>query len=108
LYRPGEWVGAGKPAVQLLPPANIKVRFFVPESALPALHSGATVSVNFDGGSRAFPATVNYISDEAEFTPPVIYSQETRAKLVFMVEAKFAPADVAGLRPGQPVDVTLP
>ena len=107
LYRVGEWVAAGSPVVQLLPPGNLKVRFFVPETVLPKIQSGQTVRVTFDGGQRNYAATVNYISTQAEFTPPVIYSQENRAKLVYMIEAKFPPADAANLRPGQPVDVEL-
>ena len=107
LYRAGEWVAAGKPVVQLLPPANLKVRFFVPETALPKIQPGQAVSVSFDGGKHGYSATVNYISTDAEFTPPVIYSQENRAKLVYMIEAKFSPADATDLRPGQPVDVQL-
>ncbi len=107
LYRAGEWVAAGSPVVQLLPPANLKVRFFVPQAVLPKIKPGETVNVTFDGGPHAYPATVNYISTQAEFTPPVIYSRENRAKLVYMIEAKFSPADAADLRPGQPVDVEL-
>ena len=107
LYRVGEWVAVGNPVVELLPPANIKVRFFVPQAALPRIKPGQTVSVTFDGGPHAYSATVNFISTQAEFTPPVIYSRENRSKLVFMIEAKFSPADAAGLRPGQPVDVEL-
>ncbi len=107
LYRAGEWVAAGNPVVELLPPANIKVRFFVPQAVLPRIKPSQTVSVTFDGGQRAYSATVNYISTQAEFTPPVIYSRENRAKLVFMIEAKFSPADAADLRPGQPVDVNV-
>ena len=72
LYRAGEWVAAGNPVVELLPPANIKVRFFVPQAVLPRIKPGQTVSVTFDGGQRAYSATVNYISTQAEFTPPVI------------------------------------
>ena len=107
LYRQGEWVAAGNPVVVLLPPANIKVRFFVPETVLPKIKTGETVSVTFDGGAHPYSATVNYISTQAEFTPPVIYSRENRAKLVYMIEAEFSPADAAELRPGQPVDVEL-
>ena len=107
LYRAGEWVAAGNPVVQLLPPANIKVRFFVPETTLARIKPGQNASVTFDGGQRAYLATVNYISTQAEFTPPVLYNRENRAKLVFMIEAKFSPADAADLRPGQPVDVEL-
>ena len=108
LYRVGEWVAAGNPVVQLLPPANLKVRFFVPETVLPKIKPGQTVRVMFDGGNRSYSAIVNHISTEAEFTPPVIYSQDNRAKLVYMIEAGFSPADALNLRPGQPVDVELP
>ena len=107
LYRTGEWVASGNPVVELLPPGNVKVRFFVPQAVLPRIKPGQTVSVTFDGGSHAYSATVNYISTQAEFTPPVLYNRENRAKLIFMIEAKFSPADAADLRPGQPVDVRL-
>jgi HlyD family secretion protein len=107
LYRTGEFVAAGNPVVVLLPPENLKVRFFVPQEKLPQIRVGGTVSVKPDGAAKPFSATVNYISTQAEYTPPVIYSRETRANLVFMIEAKFSPADAAELRPGQPVDVEL-
>ena len=107
LYRQGEWVAAGNPVVVLLPPENLKVRFFVPQEALPEIKTGETVNVSFDGGAQPYSATINYISTQVEFTPPVIYNRENRAKLVFMIEAKFSPADAADLRPGQPVDVKL-
>jgi HlyD family secretion protein len=107
LYRPGEFVAAGNPVVVLLPPENLKVRFFVPQEKLAQIKTGTTVSVLADGAARAVSATVNYISTQAEYTPPVIFSRETRANLVFMIEAKFSPADATELRPGQPVDVNL-
>jgi HlyD family secretion protein len=108
LYRAGEFVAAGNPVVVLLPPANLKVRFFVPQDKLAQIKVGGTVSVNCDGAAKPFSATVNYISTQSEYTPPVIYSRETRANLVFMIEAKFSPVDAAELRPGQPADVKLP
>jgi HlyD family secretion protein len=107
LYRQGEWVAAGNPVISLLPPDNLKVRFFVPQEALPQIKTGATANVTFDGSTKTYSATVNYISAQAEFTPPVIYNRENRSKLVFMIEAKFSLADAPELRPGQPVDVTL-
>ena len=107
LYRSGEFVAAGSPVVALLPPENLKVRFFVPQEKLPQIKVGETISVKADGAARGVSAKVNYISTKAEYTPPVIYSRETRAELVFMIEAKFSPADAAELRPGQPVDVEL-
>ena len=107
LYRSGEFVAAGNPVVVLLPPENLKVRFFVPQEVLPKIKTGETVSVSFDGAKKNYSATISYISTQVEFTPPVIYNRENRAKLVFMIEAKFSPADAAELRPGQPVDVKL-
>jgi HlyD family secretion protein len=107
LFRLGEWVASGNPVVELLPPGNVKVRFFVPQEMLPRIKTGENVSVTFDGGKHAYSATVNYISTQAEFTPPVLYNRENRAKLIFMIEAKFSPVDAADLRPGQPVDVKI-
>jgi HlyD family secretion protein len=107
LYRAGEWVAAGNPVVTLLPPANVKVRFFVPQPRLASIRIGQTVSVSLDGVPAPVNATVSYISTRAEFTPPVIYSRENRAKLVYMVEAAFPPAQAAHLHPGQPADVRL-
>ncbi len=107
LYRAGEFVAAGNPVAVLLPPDNLKVRFFVPQEKLPQIKIGGTIFVHADGAARAISATVNYIATQAEYTPPVIYSRETRAELVFMIEAKFSAAEAPNLRPGQPVDVAL-
>lgn len=107
LYRPGEWVAAGVPVVSLLPPANIKLRFFVPETMLARMSIGQRVTASCDGCAAPIEAAVSYIAPQAEYTPPVIYSRENRAKLVFMVEAQPNLADAMRLHPGQPVDVHL-
>jgi HlyD family secretion protein len=102
-YRPGEQVPAGRPVVSLLPPGNIKIRFFVPEASLPKIALGDAVAIQCDGCKAAVPAKVTFISRTSEFTPPVIYSQDERSKLVFLIEARTeAPGE---LRVGQPVDV---
>jgi HlyD family secretion protein len=105
LFRQGEWVAVGKPVVALLPPQNIKVRAFVPETQVGSIHYGDTTRVTVDGVPNPFIGKVSYISPHAEYTPPVIYSRESRAKLVFMIESVFDPEVSAGLHPGQPVDV---
>ena len=107
LYRQGEWVEAGRPVVALLPPQNIKVRAFVSESVVAALHQGDRLMVHVDGVTNSITGTISFISPQAEFTPPVIYSDESREKLVFMIEAVFDPKTAAQLHPGQPVDVQL-
>ena len=104
-FRAGEWVGAGQPVVSLLPPGATKARFFVPESELGAIAIGQAVSVACDGCSAPVAARISFISTQAEYTPPVIYSNSQRARLVFMVEARPDPKDAARLRPGQPIDV---
>ena len=102
-FRPGELVPAGRPVVSLLPPGNIKVRFFVPETALAGIALGDDVTIHCDGCKEAVSAKVTFISRSSEFTPPVIYSLEERSKLVYLIEARTGtPGE---LRVGQPVDV---
>jgi HlyD family secretion protein len=105
-YRPGETVPAGRPVVALLPPGNLKIRFFAPQAVLPELKYGAVVGVSCDGCDKGLTAKISFIARSAEFTPPVIYSQEERAKLVFLIEAR--PEHPEKFRVGQPVTVTLP
>jgi HlyD family secretion protein len=106
LYREGEWVSAGNPVIQLLPPENLELRFFVPETTVGALKIGQNVRVQCDGCSSV-PAHITFVSTQSEYTPPVIYSNETRSKLVFLVIAKPSPENAAALHPGQPVEVML-
>jgi HlyD family secretion protein len=106
-YVEGEFVPAARPVVSILPPEQIKIRFFAPENRLGSLSMGQTVSVRLDGTGKTYQASISYISPQAEYTPPVIYSRETRSKLVFMVEAAVDAADAVTLHPGQPVDVSL-
>lgn len=101
----GEWVNASQPVVSLLPPHNIKVRFFVEERHLGAVKVGQSLAVTCDGCAGPLRATVSFISPQAEFTPPVIYSRQERAKLVFLIEARPVPEDAVKLHPGQPVEV---
>jgi len=105
LYRQGEWVAAGRPVVMLLPPENVKVRAFVPEMRIGPLHVGDGVRVIVDGLPEPVAGRVSFISPQAEYTPPVIYSRQARSKQVFLVEAVFDPDVATNLHPGQPVDV---
>ena len=102
-YRPGEFVAAGQPVLSLLPPGNVKARFFVPEAALPSVAAGQAVRLSCDGCGPAFTARITRVATQAEFTPPVIYSNAQRAKMMFMVEAR--PDEPGHLHPGQPLDV---
>ncbi|HZL63171.1 MAG TPA: efflux RND transporter periplasmic adaptor subunit [Pseudolabrys sp.] len=105
-YRPGETVSAGKPVLALLPPQNLKFRFFAPQPLLPEIKYGETVTVSCDGCEKGLTAKVSFIARSAEYTPPVIYSLDERAKLVFLIEAR--PVEPEKFRVGQPVTVTLP
>ncbi len=106
LRRAGEFVPPGGAVIALLPPQNIKVRFFVPEAVRAKLAVGGIVGITCDACAKDLKARITFISSAAEFTPPVIYSIGSREKLVWMVEA--LPASPIPLSPGQPVDVTLP
>jgi len=105
-YRVGETVPASRPVVALLPPQNLKMRFFAPEPALPAIKYGESVAVSCDGCEKGLTAKISFIARSAEYTPPVIYSLDERAKLVYLVEAR--PDQPEKFRVGQPVTVTLP
>jgi len=107
MYRAGEWVAAGAPVVRMLPPENVKVRFFVPAAVAGSLAPGRNVVIRCDGCAAETQATVRFVSNVAEYTPPGIYSNDTRSKFVFLVEARPPPADAAKLHPGQPVEVAL-
>lgn len=105
LYTLGEYAPAGSPVVQLLAPGDVKLRFFIPEPDISGVKIGQKVGFGCDGCAKGMTATINYISPQVEYTPPVIYSVKARSKLVFMVEAK-PDGDLAkALHPGQPVDV---
>lgn len=103
--RPGEFAGAGQPVLSLLPPDRVKVRFFIPEPELGRVHVGDAIAVACDACAAGLQATITFINSEAEFTPPVIFSSEERAKLVFMAEAKLQGG--VQLKPGQPVEARL-
>jgi HlyD family secretion protein len=107
LARPGETVAAGAPVVSLLPPANILVRFFISETALATMHRGDRVTLRCDRCPPGLSAAISFVSPQAEYTPPVIYSESSRAKLVYLVEARPGPDQATLLNPGQPIEVTL-
>jgi HlyD family secretion protein len=103
----GETPNAGVPVVSLLPPENLLVRFFVPEPALATVHPGTRLGIACDACAPNLTAVVSFVSPRAEYTPPVIYSESTRGKLVYLVEARPTPPDVMALKPGQPVSVRV-
>ena len=104
-YRPGETVPPGRPIVALLPPGNVKVRFYISEPLLARIAIGDTIRFGCDGCPADLTGAITFISRNAEFTPPVIYSMQERKKLVYLVEAR--PTQPDALRVGQPVDVTV-
>ncbi|MCJ2163818.1 MULTISPECIES: HlyD family efflux transporter periplasmic adaptor subunit [unclassified Pseudodesulfovibrio] len=108
LFRMGEWVPSGQAVVSLLPPENIEIRFYVPQTIVSQIQTGQKAIVTYDGAEKPVDTTISYISPSAEFTPPVIYSSQSRAKLVFMLKARPSQEDAEKLHPGQPVDVTIP
>lgn len=103
-YDVGEYVPAGQPVLALLPPGHLKLRFFVPEADIARARPGVRVAYGCDGCGGGRTAIISYVSPQAEYTPPVIYSLTARTKLVFLVEAR-PEGEAAALRPGLPVDV---
>ncbi len=104
--REGEVAAAGDPVAALLPPENVKLRFYAPEELLSSFRPGQEIGFACDGCASGRRARVTYVASEPQFTPPVIYSLDEREKLVFLIEAR--PVNPEGLRPGLPVDITKP
>jgi HlyD family secretion protein len=106
-YRIGEKVAANQPVLSILAPENIKVLFYIPERRLSSIHLGQTITFTCDGCKKETSAKITYISSETEYTPPIIYSKDTRYKLVYLVRADMSKEIAPHFHPGQPVDVML-
>lgn len=105
LRLPGELAGPSAPVLSMLPDGAVKLRLYVPEAQVSAIQPGTGLLVTCDGCPAGLRATVSYVADGPEFTPPVLYSLQNRQKLVYLVEAR--PAGAMALKPGQIVDVAL-
>ena len=104
-FREGEMVPAQRPVLSIMPPGNMKLRFFVPETELPKLSIGDEVKVTCDNCATDLTAKIYFIATTAEYTPPVIYSLDERNKLVYLIQAR--PSRPDSLRVGQPISVFL-
>lgn len=103
MFKPGESVTPNAPVVSIVPDGQVKMRFYVPQSLVSSYQPGRRVAIGCDGCAAGMTATVEFVANEPEYTPPVIYSLDAREKLVFLVEAR--PSDPRKLLPGQPIDV---
>ncbi len=107
-YWPGEQVPAQQPVVSLLIPQDIRIIFYIPETRLSQTKLGQTITFTTDGSKKVGKAIISFISPQAEYTPPVIYSRESQQKQIYRIEAKFATdTDAMTWHPGQPVNITL-
>lgn len=106
-YRVGERVQENHPVLAILSSKNIKVLFYIPEKQLSEIKFGQTIQFTCDSCKKNISAKISYISPEAEYTPPVIYSKDTRDKLVYLVRADMPDAIAKQFHPGQPVTVRL-
>jgi HlyD family secretion protein len=106
-YRIGEKVAINQPVLSILSPNNIKVLFYIPERELSTIHIGQSITFTCDGCKSPTSAKITYISSEAEYTPPIIYSRDTRYKLVYLVRADLPKNNIFQFHPGQPVDILL-
>jgi HlyD family secretion protein len=106
IRNPGDVAGPQAPVVSMLPDGAVKLTLYLPEPQFSAVKLGSMLDVRCDGCRPGLQARVSYVSPDPEFTPPVIYSLETRQKLVYLIEARPA-GDATELQPGQIVDVRL-
>ncbi len=102
-FQKGEWTPANQPVLSLIPDGRVRLRFFVPQGEVASYAVGRELAFGCDGCPEGLTARITYVSPRPEFTPPVIYSRDTRDRMVFLVEA--LPEGEARLAPGQPIDV---
>jgi len=102
----GDTAGPAAPVLSMLPDGAVKLKLYLPEPAFATVSVGDLLRVRCDGCADDLTARISYVSAEPEFTPPVIYSLETRQKLVHLVEAR-PEGEAPRLKPGQIVDVVL-
>lgn len=105
-FDPGEVAATGTPVISILPPTPPKLFFFIPEQDRAAFHLGDTLAMTCDGCPSGLTATITRIASEPQHTPPIIYSREERARLIFRAEARLQEGTT--LLPGQPVTLTRP
>jgi len=84
-FREGEMVPAQRPVLSIMPPGNMKVRFYVAEPDLPKIAIGDEVRVGCDNCAPDLTARIYFVATTAEYTPPVIYSLDERNKLIAAV-----------------------
>jgi len=106
-FTKNEYVQAGQPVLALITRQNIKAVFFVPEKNLSNVLLNAKVKISSDGNPRLATGTINYISNIAQYIPPVIYSREDRQNLVFRVEAGIDSPNLNQIHLGQPITLEV-
>lgn len=106
-YTVGENIQSGSPVLSLLDPTQVKIIFFIPESLYGKINKNQLIHINYDGAEAPVEARITYISDKASYNPPIIYSIDERARLVFRVEATPNLKVALKIHPGQPVTVSL-
>ena len=104
IRNPGDLAGPSQPIISMLPDGAVKLKLYLPEESFSSISVGSELDVRCDGCRPDLTARVSYVSPDPEFTPPVIYSLETRQKLVYLIEAR-PEGDAGPLQPGQIVDV---
>ena len=104
LAREGELAGPGAPGLRFLPDGAVHAVLFLPEEQIGAYQIGDAFAVECDGCPDTMTARLSVIDAEAEFTPPIIYSDQERSRLVFRAEARF---DGATPPPGAPLRLAL-
>ena len=98
-FREGEMVPAQRPVLSIMPPGNMKVRFYVAEPDLPRIAIGDEVRITCDNCAPDLTARIYFIATTAEYTPPVIYSLDERNKLVYLVQARPSRPELLARRP---------
>ena len=106
-YTKGEYIPSASPVLSLITESNIKVIFYTPETNLSQIHLGQKVLLHIDNSNTSLAGEISYIANKSEYTPPIIYSQSQRQKLVYRIEAKLTKPNLTQIHLGQPLSVEM-
>jgi HlyD family secretion protein len=93
LAEPGEVLGAGGKVVTILDLADVYMTIFLPTEQAGRAGLGAEARMVLDAFPElVLPASVSFVSPEAQFTPKEVETRTEREKLMFRLKVKIDPA----------------
>ena len=107
-FEPGEVVLPGSRILTLVDIDTVEATFYLPNAELSAAQPDVAIEARADTyPGKVFAGRVAWVGAEAEFTPRNVQTRQDRDRLVYAVRVQVPNVDGL-LRPGMPVEITIP